>query len=69
MNYYYKNVSKENRYKQRKYWKCMEKDKQLIGGIFALLIGFYILNQDIQGAIIIGLAVMGLGLYWIINKL
>ena len=47
----------------------MEKDKQIIGGIFALLIGFYILNQDIQGAVIIGLAVMGLGLYWIINKL
>ena len=69
MNYYYKNVSKENKYKQRQYWKGMEKDKQIIGGIFALLIGFYILNQDIQGAVIIGLAVMGLGLYWIINKL
>ena len=47
----------------------MEKDKKVIGGIFALLIGFYILTQDIPAAIIIGLIVIGIGLYWIINKL
>lgn len=47
----------------------MEKDKSVIGGIFALLIGFYILTRDIPAGIIIGLAVIGVGLYWIINKL
>lgn len=47
----------------------MGKDGKIIGGIFALFIGFYVLAQKFSGSIFVGLILAAIGLYLILSEL
>ncbi len=47
----------------------MEKNIKIAGGIFLVLGGFYMLMQILGNLRFVGLAVVGVGLYWILSSL
>ena len=46
-----------------------KKDIKIMGGVFILIAGFYVLAQDIQFSLVGGLILAGVGLYLILSSL
>ena len=44
-------------------------DKKVIGGIFLLFSGFYVMLQKVNGALFVGLALMFIGLYLVLSNI
>lgn len=42
-------------------------DEKVVGGIFFLFIGFYVMLQKVNGALFVGLAMMAIGLYLLLK--
>ena len=47
----------------------MSKENEIFAGIIALFFGFYILFQQVTGALPVGLSVMAFGLYLILKNI
>lgn len=47
----------------------MARDNKIIGGIFFLFTGFYILVQNVGGGIYVGLTLSAIGLYLILSNI